>query len=106
MTLLYQRFQITTLSVKIHGLINDKFEAVARRKLAAYPCEILGVAVCDGDSEMLNTAGVSSQPGNMTMLAYLNDTALVEVPGAAVVMPATVFDVLLPQIFTGSEIYA
>ena len=132
---------IITGSEIYHGLIQDKFEAVARRKLSDYPCEILGITICDDDSEMLDGAiksylsrgadiiilsggmsvdpdditpsaitrtgaeiishGVPSQPGNMTMLAYLNDTALIGVPGAAVIMPTTVFDVLLPQIFTG-----
>lgn len=132
---------IITGSEIYHGLIRDKFEAVARKKLANYPCEILGVTLCDDDSEMLNAAiasylkqnadiiimsggmsvdpddltpsaiahtgaeiisyGVPSQPGNMTMLAYLNDTAIIGVPGAAIMMPVTVFDVLLPQIFTG-----
>lgn len=132
---------IITGSEIYHGLIHDKFEAVARKKLANYPCEILGVTICDDDSEMLNAAiasyltqnadiiimsggmsvdpddltpsaiartgaeivsyGVPSQPGNMTMLAYLNDTAIIGVPGAAIMMPVTVFDVLLPQVFTG-----
>ena len=45
--------------------------------------------------------GVPSQPGNMTMLAYLDGAALLGLPGATIMMPVTVFDVLLPQIFTG-----
>lgn len=132
---------IITGSEIYHGLIQDKVEAVARRKLANYPCEVLGATICDDDPEMLDDAtksylnqdadilvmsggmsvdpddltpsaiartgaevisyGVPSQPGNMTMLAYLNGAALIGVPGAAIVMPVTVFDVLLPQIFTG-----
>ncbi|MBR1657800.1 MAG: molybdopterin-binding protein [Synergistaceae bacterium] len=132
---------IITGSEIYHGLIRDKFEVVARGKLGKYPCEILGVTICDDDPEMLNEAitsyldrkadiiimsggmsvdpddltpsaiyrtgadvisyGVPSQPGNMTMLAYLGQTALIGVPGAAISMPTTVFDVLLPQIFTG-----
>lgn len=132
---------IITGSEIYHGLIQDKFESTARMKLKNYPCEILGVTVCDDDLKMLSDSinaymnqnadiiimsggmsvdpddltptaisnsgaeiishGVPSQPGNMTMLAYLNDTAIIGVPGAAVVMPVTVFDVLLPQIFAG-----
>ncbi|MBR1437682.1 MAG: molybdopterin-binding protein [Synergistaceae bacterium] len=132
---------IITGSEIYHGLIRDKFEAVARGKLGKYLCEILGVTICDDDPVMLNEAitsyldrkadiiimsggmsvdpddltpsaiyrtgadvisyGVPSQPGNMTMLAYLGQTALIGVPGAAISMPTTVFDVLLPQIFTG-----
>ncbi len=50
------------------------------------------------------THGVPSQPGNMTLVAYLGDTAILGVPGAAISMPTTIFDVLLPQIFTGDKL--
>ena len=50
------------------------------------------------------THGVPSQPGNMTLIAYLGDTAVLGVPGAAISMPTTIFDVLLPQIFTGDKL--
>lgn len=45
--------------------------------------------------------GVPSQPGNMTLVAYLGETAILGVPGAAISLPTTMFDVLLPQIFAG-----
>ncbi len=45
--------------------------------------------------------GVPAQPGNMTLLAYLGDIPLLGVPGAAIILPTTMFDVLLPQIYTG-----
>ncbi len=48
--------------------------------------------------------GVPSQPGNMTLVAYLNDIAILGVPGAAISLPTTMFDVLLPQIFTGDKL--
>jgi molybdopterin biosynthesis enzyme len=47
------------------------------------------------------THGVPSQPGNMTLVAYLGKTAILGVPGAAISLPTTIFDVLLPQIFAG-----
>ena len=43
--------------------------------------------------------GVPSQPGNMTLVAYLGDIPILGIPGAAIKLPTTVFDVLLPQIF-------
>ena len=43
--------------------------------------------------------GVPSQPGNMTLVAYLGNIPILGVPGAAIKLPTTVFDVLLPQIF-------
>lgn len=48
--------------------------------------------------------GVPSQPGNMTLAAYLGKTAILGVPGAAISLPTTVFDVLLPQVFTGKRL--
>ena len=48
--------------------------------------------------------GVPSQPGNMTLVAYLGDVPILGVPGAAIKLPTTVFDVLLPQIFAGEKI--
>lgn len=49
------------------------------------------------------THGVPSQPGNMTLIAYLGDAAIMGVPGAAISLPTTMFDVLLPQIFAGDK---
>ena len=45
--------------------------------------------------------GVPSQPGNMTLVAYLDDVTILGIPGAAISMPVTLFDVLLPQVFAG-----
>ncbi len=50
------------------------------------------------------THGVPSQPGNMTLVAYLKDVPLLGVPGAAISRPVTIFDVLLPGIFAGERI--
>ena len=48
--------------------------------------------------------GVPSQPGNMTLVAYLGQVSILGIPGAAIKLPTTVFDVLLPQIFAGERI--
>ena len=50
------------------------------------------------------THGVPSQPGNMTLVAYLGDAAILGVPGAAISLPTTMFDVLLPQIYAGDKL--
>ena len=47
------------------------------------------------------THGVPSQPGNMTLLAYLGDVPVMGVPGAAVSLPTTIFDAMLPQVYAG-----
>lgn len=135
---------IITGSEIYHGRIKDKFERVARAKLAHYPAEILGVHVCDDELDIIVGAGrallaegtellifsggmsvdpddltpsairemgaeiisygVPSQPGNMTLVAYLDQAALLGVPGAAISRPTTMFDVLLPQIFCGDPL--
>jgi len=50
------------------------------------------------------THGVPAQPGNMTLVAYLGEIPVLGVPGAAIKLPTTILDVLLPQIFTGDRI--
>ena len=42
------------------------------------------------------THGVPAQPGNMTLVAYLDHAVILGVPGAAISLPTTIFDVLLP----------
>ena len=135
---------IITGSEIYSGRIKDKFEPVVREKLTKYPCEILGVTICDDNLDMIVGAakeylncqadfliftggmsvdpddltptairklgakiishGVPSQPGNMTLVAYLDHVAILGVPGAAISLPTTLFDVLLPQIFTGDKL--
>ncbi len=135
---------IVTGSEVYTGRIQDKFEPVVRRKLAAYPGEVLGVTLCDDDVDMIVDAarafldqgadfliftggmsvdpddvtptavrrlgarvvshGVPAQPGNMTLVAYLGDIPALGVPGAAIALPTTIFDVLLPAIHAGEEI--
>ena len=43
--------------------------------------------------------GLPAQPGNMTLVAYLDGATVLGVPGAAISLPTTMFDVLLPQIY-------
>lgn len=47
------------------------------------------------------TYGVPVQPGNMFMMAYLKDTVLLGVPGAALYFKNTILDVVLPRVFAG-----
>ena len=135
---------VVTGSEIYSGRIQDKFEPVVRAKLQKYPCELLGVSICDDDLAMIIAAarswldrgaelliftggmsvdpddltpsairalgaeiishGVPAQPGNMTLAAYLGEVAILGVPGAAISLPVTVFDVLLPQIFAGDRL--
>lgn len=47
--------------------------------------------------------GVPSAPGNMTLLAYKNGATYVGVPTAAIALPTTVLDTLLPSIFSNYD---
>lgn len=125
------------------GRIQDKFQPVIRAKMKQYPCEILGVTICDDSLDMIVDAarahlaagadfliftggmsvdpddltptairqlgaeiithGLPAQPGNMTLVAYLGDVPILGIPGAAISLPTTMFDVLLPQIFAGDR---
>ena len=40
----------------------------------------------------------------MMLIAYKGKTTIMGVPGAAISLPVTTFDVLLPQVFTGDKI--
>jgi len=66
------------------------------------PDDLTPTAIGMSGAEVI-THGVPSQPGNMFMLAYLGNTAIMGVPGAAIYSKITVFDVVLPQIFTGDR---
>jgi molybdenum cofactor synthesis domain-containing protein len=50
------------------------------------------------------THGVPAQPGNMLLAAYLGHVPILGIPSAAIKQPTTVFDVLLPQLFTGDKL--
>lgn len=135
---------IITGSEIYHGRIPDRFGPVVQAKIKQYPCELVGIRICDDKlEEILDAAreqlengadfliftggmsvdpddltptairelgadiiryGVPSQPGNMTLVAYLGQIPILGVPGAAIKLPTTVFDVLLPQIFAGDPI--
>ena len=67
------------------------------------PDDLTPTAIRSLGAEII-THGVPAQPGNMTLVAYLGDIAILGVPGAAISLPTTIFDVLLPQVFTGDKL--
>lgn len=64
------------------------------------PDDLTPTAIKNVGAEIV-TYGMPSQPGNMLLVGYLGDCAVVGVPGAAVKLPTTTLDVVLPQIFAG-----
>jgi molybdenum cofactor synthesis domain-containing protein len=67
------------------------------------PDDLTPTAIRQLGAEVI-THGVPSQPGNMTLVAYIGDVAILGIPGAAISLPTTIFDVLLPQLFTGDRL--
>ncbi len=99
-------------------IVDDKEEMITEtaRKYLAQGAELIlisgGMSVDPDDvtpsairalNAEIVTYGLPSQPGNMTLVSYVGDTAVLGVPGAAVALPTTVFDVVLPQIFAGER---
>ncbi len=94
----------------------DKIRQAANRHIAAGadfliftggmsvdPDDLTPTAIAGLGARILSH-GVPAQPGNMTLAAYLKDIPILGVPGAAIHMPTTVFDVLLPAVFAGETI--
>ena len=67
------------------------------------PDDLTPTAIRDLGAKIISH-GVPAQPGNMTLVAYLGDIPVLGVPGAAISLPTTMFDVLLPQIYTGVKL--
>lgn len=67
------------------------------------PDDLTPTAIRNLGAEIV-THGVPAQPGNMTLVAYLGNAAILGVPGAAISLPTTIMDVLLPQVFTGDKL--
>lgn len=66
------------------------------------PDDLTPAAIKNTGAEII-TQGVPSQPGNMFTIGYLGSAALIGVPGAAIHAKTTVFDAVLPQLFTGKR---
>jgi len=62
------------------------------------PDDLTPTAIRKLGAEVLSH-GVPAQPGNMTLIAYLGSIPILGVPGAAISLPTTIFDVVLPQIY-------
>lgn len=67
------------------------------------PDDITPTAIRRLGAEII-THGLPAQPGNMTLTAYLGEVAILGIPGAAISLLTTMFDVLLPQIFAGDKL--
>ena len=110
-----QQYPCKILGVTICDDNLDMIVAAARTHLAAGadfliftggmsvdPDDLTPTAIRQLGAEIV-THGLPAQPGNMTLVAYLGDVPILGIPGAAISLPTTMFDVLLPQIFAGDR---
>ena len=67
------------------------------------PDDLTPTAIRQTGAEVI-AQGVPVQPGNMLMLAYLGETTLIGVPGAAMHHQITSLDLILPRVFAGVRI--
>lgn len=67
------------------------------------PDDLTPTAIRQSGAEII-TYGSPVQPGNMLMLGYIGQTAVIGVPGAALHFKTTVVDILLPRIFAGERV--
>jgi hypothetical protein len=61
-------------------------------------------AAIRSSSDYVVTYGVPIIPGNMLMLAYKGETAILGIPGAAIHLKNTSLDILLPRILAGEKL--
>jgi len=93
------------------GAAADKFLAAGAELIfftggmSVDPDDLTPTAIRETGAEVV-TQGVPIQPGNMLMLAYHGNTALLGVPGAAMHHKTTALDVLLPRVFVGDRLTA
>lgn len=67
------------------------------------PDDITPTAIRNSGAEVL-TYGIPMQPGNMFMMAYLGQTAIMGIPGASMHRKIISADIYLPRIYAGEKI--
>lgn len=67
------------------------------------PDDLTPGAIKDTGAEVI-TYGTPVQPGNMFLLAYLEGTPVLGIPGAAMYVQTTILDIVLPRIFVGETL--
>ncbi|MGI6451855.1 MAG: molybdopterin-binding protein [Desulfitobacteriia bacterium] len=95
---------ITRLDEAVASFLRQKADLIILTGgMSVDPDDLTPGAIKNSGAEVI-TYGAPIQPGNMFMLAYKGQTALIGVPGAAIYFPTTVLDVILPRIFAGDII--
>lgn len=95
---------LAMLEAAIAGYLEQGAELIVMTGgMSVDPDDLTPTAIRNAGAQVI-THGVPSQPGNMLMVSYLGDTAIVGVPGAAARLATTTFDVILPQLMTGRKL--
>lgn len=95
---------LAQLQKTIDSLLKRKVDLIILTGgMSVDPDDLTPGAIRDSGAEVI-TYGAPIQPGNMFMMAYKGETALIGVPGAAIYHKTTVLDVVLPRIFVGDKL--
>ncbi len=87
----------------IHSFIQKKADAIILTGgMSVDPDDLTPGAIRNTGAEII-TQGAPVQPGNMFMLAYLDNVAIMGVPGAAIFYKTTTLDIVLPRVFAGER---
>jgi len=85
----------------IHLFTQQKVDLIALSGgMSVDPDDLTPGAIRESGARVI-TYGVPVQPGNMFMLAYLGETALIGIPGASLYYKNTILDIVLPRLFAG-----
>lgn len=95
--------ELELISQAINGFLEDGADLIILTGgMSVDPDDLTPEAIRKSGAQVV-TQGAPVQPGNMFMLAYLQNTALAGVPGGAIFSRTSLLDVVLPRIFTGEK---
>lgn len=96
--------QLESISAAISHYLDEKADLIILTGgMSVDPDDLTPTAIRESGARIV-TYGIPAQPGNMLMLAYHGNTALLGVPGATLHHRSTTFDVVLPRIFAKDRI--
>lgn len=88
----------------IHDLVNDGAEIVLTTGgMSVDPDDVTPQAIRETGAEIV-TYGAPVLPGSMIMVAYLDGTPILGLPGCVMYHQTTVFDLILPIILSGDRV--
>jgi molybdenum cofactor synthesis domain-containing protein len=92
---------LTAIEDAIWNFIENKADIIILTGGMSVDPDDLTPGAIRGTGAAIVTYGAPVQPGNMFMMAYLQGTVLVGVPGCGMYFRTTILDAVLPRVFAG-----